>query len=400
MTERLARLPTSALWIAAAALPVRVLLAASTDLSPDEAYYLCAARAEGALPPITDHPPLIPWLLRLSDALHVLPVELRVRVWPMIASLLLGIGCVELARRRGADRAGCLLAAWIGSWALLPMTAGFVATPDGPASVAVLAALLWAGEAEPIEPRLRGTLAVRTLVTGLVLAAGALAKVVIVPIAVVVAILAKGRSSAHRAALLVPLVASFPLLVPSLRFQLHHAFADRPDAWRPASALASLAEAALVQGILWSPWVLARGARALRDLPAPDVGLFASMSAMIGLSALARGAPPEANWWAPAALVMVTGASISRAPLGRAARTGLLATVVVPTLVAALHTLVPFLPLPARADPTARLHGWSEGKEPLNAAGVGIYGPAAERCIYRASCDEITKYFNEMNKNK
>jgi hypothetical protein len=189
------------------------------------------------------------------------------------------------------------------------------------------------------------------------------------------------------------------VLVPSLRFQLHHAFADRPDAWRPAGALAALAEAALVQAVLWSPWVIARGARVLRALPAPDVGLLASMSAMVGVSALARGVPPEGNWWAPAALVMVTGASISRAPLGRAGRVGLLATVVLPTLIAALHALRPFLPLPEHADPTARLHGWSEGAEPLKAAGVGIYGPAAERCVYRASCDEITNYFNDMNKN-
>jgi hypothetical protein len=390
------RLPKEALWIAAAALPVRAILAASTDLSPDEAYYLCAARAEGVLPPIADHPPLMPWLLRLSDALTFLPVELRVRVWPMALSFLLGIGCIELARRRGADRAGCLLAAWIGSWALLPMTAGFVATPDGPASVASLAALVWAGSTEPAEPRLRARSAAWTLVTGLVLAAGALAKVVVVPIAVVVAILARGRSYAHRTLLLVPLAASFPLLVPSLRFQLHHAFADRPDAWRPAGALASLAEAALVQGLLWSPWVLARGFRAARALPAADIGLLASMSAMVGISALARGVPPEANWWAPAALVVVTGAAIARSPLRRAARAGLLATVVLPTLIAALHVLRPFLPLPPQADPTARLHGWSEGREPVGAAGVGIYGPAAERCVYRGTCEEIDSYFNEM----
>ena len=403
MTERRARVPAEAIWIAAAAIPLRALLAVATDLSPDEAYYLCAGRAAESLPPIVDHPPLVPWMLRLSDALGFLPVELRVRIWPIGLSFLLGLGCIELARRRGADREGCLLAAWLGSWALLPMTAGFVATPDGPASVATLAALLWAGEAEPVEPRLRAWPVVRTLATGLVLAAGALAKVVVVPIALVVAIFARGRSTAYRAALLVPLAASFPLLVPSLRFQLHHAFADRPDAWRPAGAIAALAEAVLVQAILWSPWVLARGFRTFRrpcSLPAPDVGLLASMSAMVGLSALARGVPPEGNWWAPAALVVVTGAAISREPLGRAARAGLLATVVLPTLIASLHALRPFLPLPPHADPTARLHGWSEGAEPLTAAGVGIYGPAAERCVYRGSCDEITKHFDEMSKNK
>lgn len=402
---RLRRLPAEALGIAAAAIPVRALLAVATDLSPDEAYYLCAARASAAtpgilaLPPIADHPPLVPWMLRLSDALTPLPVELRVRLWPIALSFLMGVACIELARRRGADRQGCGLAAWVGSWALLPMTAGFVATPDGPAIVATLAALLWAGEAEPGERRLRRGIAARTSGVGLVLAAGALAKVVVVPIAVVIALLARGRSTAQKALLLVPLATSFPLLLPSLRFQLHHAFDARPGAWSPAGALASLAEAAAVQGLLWSPWVLARGVRAARALPAPDRGLLVAMSALVGMSALARAAPPEANWWAPAALVVVVGAAIARAPLGRAARMGLVATVVVPTLLASLHALRPFLPLPPRADPTARLHGWSEGEEPAGAAGVGVYGPAAERCVYRARCEEITKYFNEMTEN-
>ncbi len=52
---------------------------------------------------------------------------------------------------------------------------------------------------------------------------------------------------------------------------------------------------------------------------------------------------------------------------------------------------------PARdTDPTARLHGWSHGREPFEAAGVGPYGPAAERCVYLQDCNEIRSYFNEM----
>ncbi|MEO7327999.1 MAG: hypothetical protein ABI193_05440, partial [Minicystis sp.] len=57
----------------------------------------------------------------------------------------------------------------------------------------------------------------------------------------------------------------------------------------------------------------------------------------------------------------------------------------------------PFLPLAERADPTARLHGWSHGPEPRTAPGIGPYGPAAERCVYQKDCDEIVSYFKQMN---
>ena len=74
----------------------------------------------------------------------------------------------------------------------------------------------------------------------------------------------------------------------------------------------------------------------------------------------------------------------------------MLSTVVVPTALAAAHTLRPFLPIAPEQDPTARLHGWSGDTEPVSAAGVGPYGRAAERCVYRQQCDEIHRYFNRM----
>jgi hypothetical protein len=75
----------------------------------------------------------------------------------------------------------------------------------------------------------------------------------------------------------------------------------------------------------------------------------------------------------------------------------MLASVLVPTAIAAAHTAWPFLPLPEQADPTARLHGWSHGHEPTQAAGVGPYGPAAERCVYHRECREILSYFDRMD---
>jgi hypothetical protein len=394
--------PRRACWIVAAALPLHVLLATATDLSPDEAYYLCAARIEGAgvLPPLVDHPPLLPWLLQLSDKLSALPLELRVRLWPIGISLALGLACVALARQRGADRDGCVLAAWLGTFALLPMTAGFVATPDGPSILGVAAALLWAGSSSNPNGRADSrTRIASTVAAALALLAGALAKVVVLPIAVVVALAAREKPVALRLLLLVPLALAAPLFLPSLRFQLAHAYGDGAGAFRPLSSLSALAEAVLVQALLWSPWVLARGLRAVRSMPSADRAVLGLITVLVSMSALARGAPPEANWWAPGAIIVVVAAACSPARLTKRARVALLATVLVPTAIAVLHTLRPFLPLPPQADPTARLHGWSQGVEPVGAAGVGVYGPAAERCVYRGSCDEIRSYFKEMTEN-
>jgi hypothetical protein len=120
----------------------------------------------------------------------------------------------------------------------------------------------------------------------------------------------------------------------------------------------------------------------------------------VGASAVLRAVPPEPNWWAPAALVMVTGLGVAGDGIGRRARAVLLATVLLPTALAVAHTMRPFLPLASALDPTARLHGWSRGLGPADAAGVGTYGVAAERCVYQGSCDEMNNYFNTMGPNE
>ncbi len=367
--------------IVAAAVPVHLGLALATDLSPDEAYYLCAARLAGR---IADHPPLTLWLLALSDRWSAAPVELRVRVWPVVFSFATGLALVALARARGADREGCTLAAWVGSWALLPMAGGFVATPDGPLLLAVALALL----AAP------GPMA------GLALAAGALAKVVALPIGALVAAAAPSRRAtmASRLAIVAGPLLMLPILLPSLRFQLGHAYGQEPARGGSVGAsLGAVVAAVTAQALLWSPVVLWRGLRALPALPVTDRALVAGLSALVLASALIRGVPPEPNWWAPAALLVVVAFACSATGLSPGARRAILASVLVPTTIAAAHAARPFLPLPERADPTARLHGWSAGHEPTEAAGVGPYGPAAERCVYRLECSEIRSYFDRMD---
>ncbi len=356
-------------------MPLHLALALGTDLSPDEAYYLCAARRGGGL---VDHPPLVVWLLRLSDRWTAAPVELRVRVWPILLAFVTGILVIELARRRGAGREGCLLAAWVGSWALLPTAGGFVCTPDGPLLAAFYAALLLADEG-------------RAAGAGLALLAGALAKVVALPLAAALALASPRARAPGRAAIALLPLAALPLLLPSLRFQLRHAYA--PVAWSFGGALGALIAAPAAQAALWSPFVLVRGPRRLAE---PERAIVLAMTALVLVSALVRAIPPEPNWWAPAALALVAawaGGAGDR-PRGRAP---VLATVLVPTVLAAAHTLHPFLPLPPSGDPTARLHGWSRGAAPADAAGVGPYGPAAERCVYDGHCEEIERHFDGLH---
>lgn len=378
------------------ALPLRVALALGTDLSPDEAYYLVAARREGLVPPLVDHPPLIPWLLRLTDRLAAFPVELRVRAIALVLSTALAFATVALARQRGADAKGQALTAWLATYTLLPTTGGFVTTPDAPALLALMLVLAWA---EPVkdEPSPSGIgRALQATLVGIVIALGALSKVVVLPLVGIVALVAIRRTTLERLLLLVPLAASAPLFATSLRFQLHHAYGQSAPTWTLGGALSALSAAAFAQAFLWTPWVLVVGVRRLSRAPRSDQAVVLGMTTLLVVSALSRAVPPEPNWFAPAALVLVVSASRAAQDLAPRAFLTIISIIAVPTAVAAAHTLWPFLPLPERRDPTARLHGWSTGHAPTNAPGTGPYGPAAEACVYENTCSKIDTYFQSV----
>ncbi len=261
------------------------------------------------------------------------------------------------------------------------MAGGFVTTPDGPLLLAVAVALL----------------AVSEPVAALSLLGGALAKVVALPVAVLLAASRRGSTLWARLALVAAPLLALPWLLPSLRFQVAHAFGPGgAGGWSLGAAVGAVLGAAGAQALLWSPPVMVRGLRAVGALPLPDRAVVGGLTALVLASALLRAVPPEANWWAPAALVVVVAFARTADELSRRARRAILAGVLVPTLVSATHVARPFLPLPERADPTARLHGWSHGREPTEAPGVGPYGPAAERCVYAGDCREITLYFDRM----
>ena len=253
----------------------------------------CAPPAAAPGSPTTR--PLTLWLLALSDRWSAAPVELRVRVWAVAFSFATGLAVRGAGPgARGGSRRAARWPPGSGRWALLPMAGGFVTTPDGP--------LLLAVALRRCSP-LPGPLA------GLALLAGALAKVVALPVAALLAAVEPAGADPARAwrSRRGPCWRC-PCLLPSLRFQLAHAYGAGSAARMvaPARRWGRWSRRSAAQALLWSPrGPLAGALRALRALPVADRALVGGLTALVLASALVRGVPPEPNWWAPAALLVV-----------------------------------------------------------------------------------------------
>ena len=367
-----------AIGLVLAALPLRVLLALTTDLSPDEAYYLAAARLDL---PLADHPPLIRWLLAVADSLAALPLELRTRLPCLLLGTAFAWLVVEFVRHRDGSGLVQRWAALFSAWYILPIAGGFIMTPDSVLLCAVVAFLLLAA------PPPRSRMPCVALIAS-VCFIGMLAKVTM--FVVVLPFILIDKRLLERIAAAAGTLAALPLALPSLVFQVDHAFVDRHHA---VGCLAAITAALTAQLALWGPAVLFLGLRRVVDHHF-DRLLVAVMMGLVILSAGLRGVPPEPNWFAPGAMVLAAAASHA---MPRAS-TWLRITAVLfgPTavLVLSTHVIHPWIPIPKGADPSARLHGWSDGAPPEHAPGVGPYGPAAEACIYFHKCEEILKKAN------
>jgi hypothetical protein len=380
------------------AVPVHLWAASSTDLSPDEAYYLASAR----FGPIPDHPPLVRWMLAALDRMSWPGLELRIRLPAIALSALVALWIALLVHdlerqstpsHHGNPRAA-LLAAVLATWLPIPMAGGFVTTPDTPALIAVLAALDWAAKKAP-SPR-------RSAITACLVAVGALSKVVVIPIAIVAAALAPtkthSRRLAERALWLLPLTVVSPLLVSSLRFQIGHAFGIGA-AWSARSVLVAAAATLVGSFLLWCPPVVVAGLGRIGRLPAVYPASFALVTVLLAGSTLLRAIPPEPNWWAPAAIPVIVAGSVALGGARVWYRRGCVALAVVPTIVALTHAIRPWLGIPISIDPTARLHGWRAGAPPLEAPGLGEYAAPAERCVYQSECRDIRRYIESLHMN-
>jgi hypothetical protein len=377
------RVDRIAFAIAVAALPVRFALALLTDLSPDEAYYLSAARLHH--PFIPDHPPLTLWLLQLADLTSgLLPVELAAR-WPwLLLGTAIPVALVDLVRRRAGGTSTQRWAAVLSAWLALPLAGGFLATPDTPCIAAFLALLI--AECLPTD----------RVATPLAFAAvgfGMFAKVVMAPIAVVFLVFSK-RSLLHKAGIAVALLLATLPASRSLMFQLRHAFA--PATWTATGACIAVAAAVGGQLGLWTPVVPWLAARNRAAWPSADRVVVLVLASLFCLSALLRAVPPEPNWLAPAWLPVLAVAAPALASSRLAVRAIVVALGPALCLVFASHTASPWLPIPRSADPSSRLHGWRTSSPPLDAPGTGPYGSAAERCIYQGDCQKIAVYFSDV----
>jgi 4-amino-4-deoxy-L-arabinose transferase-like glycosyltransferase len=372
----------AAWWILALATLVRLGLATTLPLFPDEAYYWEWSRRLAA--GYFDHPPLIAWVVRAGTAIAG-ATPLGVRLGAVLSGAVAGVAMV-LATRRLAGTEAAERASWLA--ALLPFfIGGFVlATPDAP--LLACGAMTLLALVHAVEDDETGWWLVAGAFTGLAF----LAKYTAVLLPAIVAATCVwhrplraqlGRPGPWLAAGVALLVAT-PVVWwnathdwASFRFQLNHGLGAPRD-----RLLAREADYIGGQLLLASPVLLVlfvrEGVVTLRRGLGSARVLLAAVSCAIllffAVSAMRRR--PEANWPAlayPAAVVLLaTGtAALERV---RAWRAGV--------LVAGLFTLAPvlaafpsILPVPSRLDPYRKARGWDVLADSVDAVARRTPGP-------------------------
>lgn len=351
----------------------RLWVAGKIGLSPDEAYYRVWAEAPAS--GYHAHAPMIAWWEGVSRALLGEGAR-AVRAPAVIAAGFATLLFHRLARRFAAPRP----AAWATAvLATAPMYAAgaLLAVPDAPLMLFWIAALGFAADlvegergAAPAGTRWIGPwwgfgiasgLALLSKYHGVLLVAGLVLALALRPGARPRSWTGPAVAAAAAALLFWPVVAwnarhewiSFAL-------QVRHGFAPAEG-----SAAARLGQLALGQLALLTPVVplaavalWTRSVRLRRDMPR-GLLLGAAFSAPVVLlfAASAWRAPVEPNWLAPAwpAVLLGLAAAGAARTLRAAALLGIAASVLIH-----VHALHPFLPVPPRADPMARLTGAPE----------------------------------------
>jgi hypothetical protein len=352
---------------------LRLALAPLRILSPDEAYYLAAARRGVA---IADHPPVLRLLLALFDRLPG-PVELRVRSIAALLAAVTALGVVSLAEAIAERRnvpANPTLAAVLASFGLMGFAGGMITTPDAP----FLAATIWLFVVAARGPK-------ALVLAGLAAVAVASKVAALAPVlAIALALVPRNRAAAL--ALVVGALAVLPFAVRSLLLQAGHAIGRGALVSAPyVGPLAALG--ALLAGafFLYSPPVLVRAARArgaLAEVPGARL-LLAGLTVLLIASALVSGRPPEPNWIAPAMLPLLALASVGE-PMSRAG----LALHMAPTVIAVALFVGPDW-LPVTADPLARTPHARARAELVPLPG---YAVPAWRCVYDHRCEDFDAF--------
>ncbi len=375
----------AAVWVAAGAALVRLVVGTRLPLFPDEAYYWEWSRRLAA--GYFDHPPAIAFLIRGgASMLGATPIGVRLLciLGGFVASLVMIAIAGRIAGGSAALRASAVLAC-------MPLAAAglVLATPDAPLLLA--GSITFYGAARAIESPPDSPAALRWwLVAGTGSGLALLSKytAVLIPLAVLVGLAAAPRLRPHLrrpgpwlAAALAVLV-FVPVVVwnaghgwASFAFQLGHGL-GRPR----GSALSHEAEllggqAALVSPVLFGLMIIAI-AGSLRRGP-PIMHLLAAASAVtLGffvLTALRKRVEP--NWpaatYLPATVVLAGWATSRRRRrwlIGGCALGAALVAVVY------VQAVVPVLPVPPRRDPIGRAAGWDRIATAAAAGGAEVAG--------------------------
>lgn len=358
---------------------MRLLLACSIDLAPDEAYYwqwssdlaLC----------YRDHPPLVAWMIRLGTSLagdSLLGVRLVFVLSGIPAALLV----FAIGRALGLRESASAISAVLASLLPAPAVASLLATPDTPLGICwLLAALALARLASGGSPR-------SWYMLGAALGLGMLAKhsaLLLLPgLAAAVFLAPRLRADLRTAhpwlALLLALAIALPQLIAdvggessSIALQLRHLSGDLPSGENVGPSAIPLRLVGLLGGqigLLTPPIAMAAFVLALFRRPlSPAWKLVVLLLVLPMLAAFAASflVHPEQNWAAlghPLAALLAIGAVALPRRSGTTANTKAWSAallLVTACFAAALHAhaLRPFLPLPADRDPVSRLHGWS-----------------------------------------
>jgi 4-amino-4-deoxy-L-arabinose transferase-like glycosyltransferase len=355
-------------------------MAAIVPIVPDEAYYWEWSRHLAA--GYFDHPPAIALIIRAGTLIGG-DTALGVRCVAVLIGTVATVAAVALAQRFGG-----VVAARRAAWAVLAMPlagAGLVlATPDVPLLAALALGLLAVDHALASARPL-----VWWIAAGLALGCGLDSKytAVLFGAGIALALLARRelRGQWRRPGPYVAKLFATILFLPvvfwnahhgwiSFRFQLQHGLAPKGHSNAFNRELSLLGgQLGLVSPILFCLITIAV-ARAVRREAPTKIFVVATVATFVAAffvySAARRSVEP--NWLAPAVLA---GTIVWAAERNRTTRLEQVAIGLGAVLVAGIYiqVIVPFLPLPARRDPTAQGAGWASVAREIDATRHGAW---------------------------
>jgi 4-amino-4-deoxy-L-arabinose transferase-like glycosyltransferase len=364
--EQTERADTTAWVVIGAAAILRFVMAAIVPIVPDEAYYWDWSRHLAA--GYFDHPPAIALLIRAGTMIAG-DTPFGVRCVVVLIGTLATVAAVALAQRLGGAAAARRAAYGV---AAMPLAgAGLVlATPDVPLLAALAVGLL------AVDVALRSPRAIGWWIgAGAALGCGLMSKytAVLFGTGIALALLARKdlrdqwRHPGPYLAIAVAALVFLPVVLwnashewVSFRFQLQHGLVPKGHSTLLSRELSLLGgQLGLVSPILFV-FIAAAVARGVRRAAPSRVFVVAGVATFITAfflwSAARRSVEP--NWLAPAVLAGVVVWAAGRAHTTRWEHAGLaLGGALVLGIYA--QVIVPFLPIPARRDPTAQGAGWA-----------------------------------------